>query len=59
MDPARIVDTATWGTRTPLGRPSLTEGGTADLVVLADDPRQDVIALARPLHVFAGGRHVG
>ena len=59
MDPARVVDTATWGTRTALGRPALTEGGAADLVVLADDPRQDVSALARPLHVFAGGHHVG
>lgn len=54
-----MVDTATWGTRTALGRPALTEGGAADLVVLADDPRQDVSALARPLHVFAGGHHVG
>ena len=59
MDPARVVDTATWGTRAALGRPALTEGGAADLVVLADDPRQDVSALARPLHVFAGGHHVG
>ena len=59
MDPARVVDTATWGTRTALGRPALTEGGTADLVVLADAPRRDVFALARPLHVFAGGHHVG
>ena len=42
MDPARVVDTATWGTRAALGRPALTEGGAADLVVLATEWRQFV-----------------
>lgn len=45
-----------WAAREWLGRPGLTEGAPADLVVYAADPRADVRALAQPLRVVVNGK---
>ncbi|MEV7829623.1 amidohydrolase family protein [Streptomyces subrutilus] len=50
------LSATTWAAREWLGRPGLTEGAPADLVVYAEDPRADVRALARPARVVVGGR---
>ncbi|WCD85767.1 hypothetical protein KPP03845_102105 [Streptomyces xanthophaeus] len=44
-----------WAARRWLGRPGLTEGAPADLVVYGSDPRADVRALAQPLRVVVNG----
>ncbi|MDT0265179.1 amidohydrolase family protein [Streptomyces sp. DSM 44915] len=52
------LSAATWGARAWLGRPGLTEGAPADLVVYADDPRADLSELARPRRVVLRGQVV-
>ncbi|MFG2190953.1 amidohydrolase family protein [Streptomyces sp. NPDC048639] len=52
------LSAATWGARQWLGRPGLTEGAPADLVVYETDPRDDVRVLTEPLHVVLRGRVV-
>ncbi|MFF7049342.1 amidohydrolase family protein [Streptomyces griseorubiginosus] len=48
----------TWSARAWLGRPGLTEGAPADLVVYGQDPRADVRVLADPAHIVLNGRVV-
>ncbi len=48
-----------WGARQWLGRPGLTEGAPADLVVYEQDPREDVRVLAAPQRIVLRGRVVG
>ncbi|WP_405732649.1 amidohydrolase family protein [Streptomyces sp. NBC_01537] len=50
---------ATWSARAWLGRPGLTEGAPADLVVYPSDPRADVRVLAAPSRIVLRGRVVG
>jgi imidazolonepropionase-like amidohydrolase len=52
------VAAATWRARAWLGRPGLTEGAPADLVVYAADPLRDVRVLAHPERVVLRGRVV-
>lgn len=52
------LSAAAWRARAWLGRPGLDEGAPADLVVYAQDPRDDVRALADPRHVILRGRSV-
>jgi pyruvate dehydrogenase E1 component len=47
-----------WKAREWLGRPGLSEGAPADLVVCAEDPRKDVGTLTRPRRVVLRGRVV-
>ncbi|WP_078900804.1 amidohydrolase family protein [Streptomyces sp. SBT349] len=49
---------ATWSARRWLGRPGLTEGAPADLVVYAADPRRDIGVLGHPSRVVLRGRVV-
>ncbi|WP_129838968.1 amidohydrolase family protein [Streptomyces sp. RFCAC02] len=49
------VGAATWDARAWLGRPGLTEGAPADLVVYDADPRADVAVLGAPRHIVLGG----
>jgi len=49
------LDAACWGARAWLGWPGLEEGEEADLVVYADDPREDLAALAAPSLVVLRG----
>lgn len=53
------LSAATWKARAWLGRPGLTEGAPADLVVYPEDPRRDVRVLARPHRIVLRGRIVG
>lgn len=46
----------TWSARRWLGRPALTEGAPADLVIYPTDPRADVGVLAHPDLVMLAGR---
>ncbi|MGW5849439.1 amidohydrolase family protein [Streptomyces sp. NPDC055254] len=55
IPPLEALSATTWGARAWLGRPGLTEGAPADLVVYADDPRGDVRVLAQPLRVVVNG----
>ncbi|WP_199896778.1 amidohydrolase family protein [Streptomyces niger] len=52
------VSAAAWGAREWLGRPGLTEGASADLVVYEADPRADVRVLGTPRRVILRGRVV-
>ncbi len=49
------LDATCWGARSWLGWPALEEGEEADLVVYADDPREDLAALATPSLVVLRG----
>jgi imidazolonepropionase-like amidohydrolase len=53
------LSAATWSARAWLGRPGLTEGAPADLVVYPSDPRADVRVLAAPRRIVLRGRAVG
>ncbi len=46
---------ATWSARSWLGRPGLSEGAPADLVVYAEDPRLTLDVLAHPSYVVLRG----
>jgi imidazolonepropionase-like amidohydrolase len=51
---------ASWAAREWLGRPALTPGHPADLIVYPDDPRADPTVLRRPTLVMLRGRvHLG
>ncbi|MFF4625939.1 amidohydrolase family protein [Streptomyces griseorubiginosus] len=50
------LSATTWSARAWLGRPGLTEGAPADLVVYGQDPRADVRVLADPAHIVLNGR---
>ncbi|WP_062516895.1 amidohydrolase family protein [Demequina gelatinilytica] len=52
---AEVVAMASWRARAFLRAPGLEEGAPADLVVYAEDPREDIAALARPRHVVLRG----
>ncbi|KAB8157045.1 amidohydrolase family protein [Streptomyces sp. 3MP-14] len=58
LPPLAALSAATWGARAWLGRPGLSEGAPADLVVYAEDPRRDLTELARPARVVLRGRVV-
>jgi len=58
IPPPAAVSAACWAAREWLGRPGLTEGESADLVVYDADPRLDVGVLAYPRLVVLRGRPV-
>jgi imidazolonepropionase-like amidohydrolase len=47
-----------WGARAWIGEPGWVDGAPADLVLYAQDPREDLSALLRPTRVVSGGRRV-
>jgi imidazolonepropionase-like amidohydrolase len=55
---ACALGAASWRARSWLGRPGLTEGAPADLVVLPADPRQAVAVLGHPLAIVLKGHVV-
>lgn len=55
MSALEVLGAATWGAREWLGRPGLDEGDPADLVVLKEDPREDLRALGDPVAVVLRG----
>ena len=50
-----VVASASWRARTILGVPGIVDGASADVVVYAEDPREDVTVLADPLAVILRG----
>lgn len=58
IPPLHALAATTWSARSWLGRPGLTEGAPADLVVYGQDPRADVRVLADPAQVVLNGRVV-
>lgn len=58
IDGRTMLDLATWKARRYLGQPALDEGAPADLVVWAQDPREDVTRYRAPLAVVRDGRIV-
>ncbi|WP_326691291.1 MULTISPECIES: amidohydrolase family protein [unclassified Streptomyces] len=58
IPPLDALSATAWRARDWLGRPGLTEGAPADLVVCEADPRADVGALVAPRHVVLRGRVV-
>jgi imidazolonepropionase-like amidohydrolase len=54
----QALDAGCWAARRWLGQPALAEGDSADVVVLADDPRRDVAILADPTAIVLRGRPV-
>ncbi|WP_020140778.1 amidohydrolase family protein [Streptomyces sp. 351MFTsu5.1] len=58
IPPLDALAATTWSARAWLGRPGLTEGAPADLVVYGQDPRADVRVLADPAHIVLNGRVV-
>ncbi|MEU7866131.1 amidohydrolase family protein [Dactylosporangium sp. NPDC049140] len=53
-----VLRAGSWGARAWLGFPGLIEGGLADLVVYAEDPRTDLTTLLRPRRIVLRGRVV-
>ncbi|WP_238015068.1 amidohydrolase family protein [Dactylosporangium sp. AC04546] len=53
-----VLRAGSWGAREWLGFPGLVEGGLADLVVYAEDPRSDLTTLLRPQRIVLRGRVV-
>ncbi len=49
------IGAASWDARAWLGRPGISEGESADLVVYRDDPREDLHTLADPYRVILRG----
>jgi len=51
-----VIAAASWEGRARLGFDALPEGGVADLVVYAEDPRTNPEVLLNPTAVVLGGR---
>ncbi|MDO5712032.1 MAG: amidohydrolase family protein [Micrococcales bacterium] len=58
MSTLDALSAATWAARDWLGRQGLAEGAPADLVVYAEDPRDNVRVLADPQHIVLRGCRV-
>ena len=58
LPPEAALAAGSWDARAWLGRPSLSEGAVADLVVYPADPRRDLAVLDRPLLMLRAGRLV-
>jgi hypothetical protein len=59
MPAVDVLRAGSWGAREWLGFPGLVEGGLADLVVYAGDPRLDLTELLHPKRIILKGRVVG
>jgi imidazolonepropionase-like amidohydrolase len=58
MSTLDVLAAGSWGARAWLGFPGLVEGGLADLVVYAEDPRENLSALLEPRRIVLKGRVV-
>jgi imidazolonepropionase-like amidohydrolase len=56
LSPSDAIGAASWAARAWLGRPGLTTGASADLVVYRSDPRADLAVLRHPALVMLRGR---
>ncbi|HKT01610.1 MAG TPA: amidohydrolase family protein, partial [Rugosimonospora sp.] len=55
MSPLDVLRAGSWGAREWLGFPGLVEGGLADLVVYAGDPRENLSVLLAPTRIVLRG----
>ena len=55
LSPTQALSAACWSARSWLGREALGEGAQADLLVLDDDPREDLLVLQAPRAVVLRG----
>ncbi len=55
---ADVLAAASWAAREFLGVPGIEDGASADVVVYANDPREDITALQRPTAVILRGERV-
>ena len=58
LSPVDVLAAGSWGAREWLGLPGLVEGGLADVVVYAADPRLDLTTLREPQRIILRGRVV-
>ncbi|MFI7487671.1 amidohydrolase family protein [Micromonospora echinaurantiaca] len=58
MPAVDVLAAASWGARDWLGFPGLVEGGLADLVVYAEDPRADLRVVRNPSRIVLRGRPI-
>jgi imidazolonepropionase-like amidohydrolase len=58
MSAEAVLAAASWRAREWLGFPGLVEGGLADLVVYAEDPRRDLRVVRDPQRIVLRGRVV-
>ncbi|MFG2104275.1 amidohydrolase family protein [Micromonospora echinaurantiaca] len=58
MPAVDVLAAASWGARDWLGFPGLVEGGLADLVVYAEDPRVDLRVVRTPSRIVLRGRPI-
>jgi imidazolonepropionase-like amidohydrolase len=58
LTPLEVLRAGSWGAREWLGFPGLIDGGLADLVAYAEDPRDDLRALLDPKLIVLRGRVV-
>jgi imidazolonepropionase-like amidohydrolase len=56
---AEVLSAAAWGAREWLRRPGIEEGESADVVVYAADPREDLRVLGDPSAVVLRGLRRG
>jgi len=56
MSPERAIAAASWSARGWLGWSGVEEGAAADLLVLAEDPRQNLDTLRHPKRIVLRGR---
>jgi imidazolonepropionase-like amidohydrolase len=59
LTPSAAIGAASWAARDWLGRPGLTPGQPADLVVYPTDPRADLTVLREPTVLLLRGRAYG
>lgn len=55
LSPIEAIGAATWGPRAWLGQEGIVEGASADMVVYAEDPREDLGVLNDPRHIILRG----
>jgi imidazolonepropionase-like amidohydrolase len=58
LSAVEVLAAASWRAREWLGFPGLVEGGLADLVVYAEDPREDLRVVRHPQRIVLRGRVV-
>ena len=56
LSPVAALDAASWSARRWLGHEGLVEGASADLLICAEDPREDLRTLLAPAHVVLRGK---
>ncbi|MFK0249971.1 amidohydrolase family protein [Amycolatopsis azurea] len=56
MSAEQALASASWAAREWLGVPGIVDGASADLLVYAEDPREDLAVLRHPSHIVLRGK---